>query len=113
LPPTKTVNHAKRPEHCLGSVKLNAVAHRYSSQNVPLFENFEHEFVAGTTTVITGENGAGKSTLFRIITGSLTPTTGSVLLDGVNISQLDQNWWRQQLAAVPQEPNLLGRNTPN
>ena len=104
---TKTVNHAKRPEHCLGSVKLNAVGHRYSSQNVPLFENFEHEFVAGTTTVITGENGAGKSTLFRIITGSLTPTTGSVLLDGVNISQLDQNWWRQQLAAVPQEPNLL------
>ena len=90
---TKTVNHAKRPEHCLGSVKLNAVAHRYSSQNVQLFENFEHEFVAGTTSVITGENGAGKSTLFRIITGSLTPTTGSVLLDGVNISQLDLNWW--------------------
>lgn len=29
------------------------------------------------------------------------------MLDGVNISQLDQNWWRQQLAAVPQEPNLL------
>lgn len=63
----KTVNHAKRPEHCLGSVKLNAVAHRYSSQNVPLFDNFEHEFVAGTTTVITGENGAGKSTLLGLL----------------------------------------------
>ena len=29
------------------------------------------------------------------------------MVDGVNISQLDNNWWRQQIVAVPQEPNFF------
>jgi len=39
-------------------------------------------FEAGTLTAIVGPNGAGKTTYFNLISGQLSPTTGSVLLDG-------------------------------
>ena len=58
-------------------------------------------------TVITGKNGTGKTTLFKLLTGVIQPQIGTILVDGVNISQLDNNWWRQQVIAVPQEPNFF------
>ena len=39
--------------------------------------------------VITGPNGSGKSTLAKIIAGIITPTSGQILLDGVDITDLD------------------------
>lgn len=43
---------------------------------------------SGTITGLIGPNGAGKTTLFNAITGLVPPTSGSVLLDGKDISRL-------------------------
>lgn len=40
---------------------------------------------AGKAIALVGENGAGKSTLMNILTGSLTPTSGNVLVDGKEV----------------------------
>ena len=45
------------------------------------------EFYPGTLTVIVGPNGAGKTTYFNLISGQLAATSGSVLLDGVDITR--------------------------
>lgn len=42
----------------------------------------------GGITGIIGPNGAGKTTLFNIVTGIYTPTAGTVLLDGRNVTRL-------------------------
>jgi branched-chain amino acid transport system ATP-binding protein len=47
-------------------------------------------FEPGTLSAIIGPNGAGKTTLFHLITGKLAPTGGRVLLDGEEITGLDQ-----------------------
>ena len=44
--------------------------------------------VDGHFTAITGPNGSGKSTLAKIIAGIVTPTSGQILLDGVDITSL-------------------------
>lgn len=44
------------------------------------------DFADGSLTAVIGPNGAGKSTFFNLITGALTPDSGEVLLDGVNLA---------------------------
>ena len=45
-------------------------------------------FHAGTLTAIVGPNGAGKTTYFNLISGQLSATAGSVLIDGVEVTTL-------------------------
>ena len=44
--------------------------------------------IDGRFTAITGPNGGGKSTLAKIIAGIVTPTSGKILLDGEDITEL-------------------------
>jgi branched-chain amino acid transport system ATP-binding protein len=45
------------------------------------------DFHPGTLTVIVGPNGAGKTTYFNLVSGQLPATSGSVLLDGADITR--------------------------
>ncbi len=44
------------------------------------------EFTTGSLSAVIGPNGAGKTTLFNLITGRFAPTSGRILLDGVDIA---------------------------
>jgi branched-chain amino acid transport system ATP-binding protein len=44
--------------------------------------------MAGSVTGLIGPNGAGKSTLFNIVAGNLAPTSGTILLDGKDVTGL-------------------------
>ena len=52
----------------------------------PLFSKVNLQFTPGNCYGIIGANGAGKSTLFNAIAGSFIPDTGSILLDGVDMT---------------------------
>ncbi len=52
-----------------------------------------------------GPSGAGKTTLVDIILGLLAPTTGQVLVDGIDIQQ-DPGLWRNRLGYIPQAIHL-------
>lgn len=54
-------------------------------------------------TVI-GSNGAGKSTLLNIISGVLTPTTGRVLLDGVDVTHVAAHRRARRISRIVQDP---------
>jgi iron complex transport system ATP-binding protein len=60
---------------------------------------------AGTLTCLLGPNGSGKSTLLRCLMGQLTPTAGSVLLDGKPVRKYGPRALARMLAYVPQFPH--------
>ena len=59
----------------------------------------------GQFVTIIGGNGAGKSTLFNIISGNLCPTTGSIVIDGKDVSQKSRSARASIVACVFQDPN--------
>ena len=54
-----------------------------------------------------GKMGSGKSTLSRLIAGILEPTTGAILIDGVDVRQIDQADIRKNIGIMPQESWLF------
>ena len=60
----------------------------------------------GTVTAIAGPNGAGKSTLLRALNGTLTPSQGTVLLEGNDLRHLSRRGISRRVAVVAQEAEL-------
>jgi ATP-binding cassette subfamily B protein len=69
---------------------------------------------AGSTVAIVGHTGSGKSTLVQLIPRLLDPTSGQVLLDGVDLREFDPRDIRRHIGMIPQETFLfsatLGEN---
>ncbi|WP_061961693.1 ABC transporter ATP-binding protein [Demequina flava] len=59
----------------------------------------------GKITAIVGPNGCGKSTLLRALVRLLPPTSGSVILDGVNIHTVGTREVARRIGLLPQAPN--------
>ncbi len=90
-----------------GQIEFRDVSFTYPGANAPLFEGLSFKLPPGGVMVVTGSNGAGKSTLAKLAAGLLHPARGQVLADGVDLKQLEPNWWRQQLIYLPQEPTFI------
>lgn len=60
--------------------------------------------------LIIGEIGAGKSTLMKIISGYFYPTSGKILLDGVDLRDADISYVRKNITMMHQHITLFKRN---
>lgn len=61
----------------------------------------------GSTVALVGPSGMGKTTIIDLTIGLLRPTQGSVLIDGVPLSDYSSDSWRSRLAYVSQETILF------
>ena len=68
------------------SLTITNVSFSYGDRSILTGVSFE--VPTGTTTAVVAPSGSGKSTLLRVIAGLLTPSTGSVILDGKELSQV-------------------------
>jgi iron complex transport system ATP-binding protein len=74
--------------------------------NRDLVKDVDLDLVPGRLTVVIGPNGAGKSTLFRLMTGEIAPTSGSVSVAGQDIRRLSAFEMARLRAVVPQHTVL-------
>ncbi len=64
----------------------------------------------GQVVALAGPSGVGKSTVLAVLLGFVAPTTGSALIGGVPIEEIDVEVWRSRVAWVPQTP-VIGSGT--
>jgi osmoprotectant transport system ATP-binding protein len=70
-------------------------------------EGFSLVLPAHKTTVLVGSSGSGKTTLLRMINRMVDPTSGTVLIDGEDVSRVDAVQLRRRIGYVMQNSGLL------
>jgi ATP-binding cassette subfamily B protein RaxB len=91
----------------VGGLELRNVFFRYSETEPFVLENINLQIKPGEFLTITGPSGGGKTTLIKLMVGLLEPTSGEVLVDGLPLSAMGVRAFREQVAAVMQEDQLL------
>src|ERR1700730_5067533 len=72
-------------------LRLENLSKRYSPDRPAIFERLELELRQGEYPAVMGESGVGKSTLLNLLAGLDQPDSGRVLLDGVDLSTMDDD----------------------
>lgn len=72
-----------------------------------ILHNLSFEVPAGSHTAIVGPSGAGKSTIARLLFRFYDPWSGRILIDGQDISQVEQKSLRAAIGIVPQDSVLF------
>lgn len=83
-------------------LQCNNLRFRYSENSSWVLDGVNLTISKGSRIGFVGSTGSGKSTLLDIIMGLLTPTTGSVVVDGIPVTNDQIRAWQQNIAHVPQ-----------
>jgi ATP-binding cassette, subfamily C, bacterial len=96
-----------------GEVRLHGVSFRYDDQRPAVLQNLSLTIAAGKITAIAGASGVGKSTVADLVNGLLTPLTGRVLVDGVELTPETARGWRRHVGYVAQDTVLFHDSVRN
>src|SRR5262249_30603735 len=94
---------APSPERLADRVRFDHVTFFYPGSDRPALEDIDLVLPAGSVIAIVGENGAGKTTLVKLLAKLYHPTSGRILVDGVDITRLEPRQWRERLAGAFQD----------
>ena len=87
-------------------LELKNISKKYPG--VQALKDINIEFRRGEVHALVGENGAGKSTLIKICTGAISPTTGTICVNGKEFSGMTPALSKENgIGAVYQEFNLV------
>lgn len=88
-----------------GRVEFKDVSFTYPGSDEEVIHDISFTIEPGETIALVGENGAGKSTLVKLLARLYEPTSGSILIDGLDTRLMDPESLQGQLAFVFQAFN--------
>ena len=90
-----------------GKITFDKVTFSYPGEQQTAVEQVSFNIDAGEHVAIIGRIGSGKTTLQKLMTGLYRPSSGAVLIDGVDQSQIDPADLRSHIGSVPQDVTLF------
>lgn len=96
-----------------GNVSLKDVTFSYPNSDKQVLKGISCEAHAGQVVALVGRSGSGKSTLVNLIPRFYEPSSGSVTLDGTDITELTLASLRRQISMVTQQVTLFNDTVAN
>lgn len=90
-----------------GKVEFDHVSLAYEGSPHPVLDDISFTVQPGQTLAIVGQTGSGKTSLARLINRTYDATSGTILIDGVPITEWDLNALRGQIGMVEQDTFLF------
>jgi len=90
-----------------GEFTFENVGYSYPDSDEEIVHNINLHVKPGETVAFVGESGAGKSTLMNLLVGFGLPSSGRILVDDKDISKVNLQSYRKNLAVVPQNTILF------
>jgi ATP-binding cassette subfamily C protein LapB len=90
-----------------GEIEFRDVSFSYPGQQAASLRNVSLRIKPGEHVAILGRVGSGKSTLEKLILGLYRPSSGAVLIDGIDLRQLDPAELRRHVGYVQQDITLF------
>jgi ATP-binding cassette subfamily B protein len=101
-------NEGKRmPDVAHGVISLQSVGFRFPGADAEAIHAVDLDISDGETVAFVGHSGSGKSTLLNLVLGFVRPTSGRILLDGIDMESIDMRSFRRFVSVVPQESVLF------
>jgi ATP-binding cassette subfamily B protein len=91
------------PARLSQGIRFDNVSFRYPGTDRLVLEDVNLLLPAGAVIAIVGENGAGKTTLVKLIAKLYEPTSGRILVDGIDLARMPAEEWRTRLAGAFQD----------
>jgi ATP-binding cassette, subfamily B, bacterial len=81
-------------------IRFENVCFSYPGSQQPVLTDISLHLKPGEKLAIVGENGSGKTTLIKLLTNLYTPTSGKILLDGVDLNDWDIDILRSRIGVI-------------
>ena len=96
------------PSPVQGRVTFEEVVFHYPARpDDAALNGVDFDIRPGETVALVGPSGAGKTTVIQLIQRFFDPTSGRILLDGVDLRDMARSDFRRSLALVPQDPVIF------
>ena len=100
--PEQTGDKMQGPDPSDG-IRFDNVSFSYPGAQAPALNNINLHITPGESLAIVGENGSGKTTLIKLLTRLYAPTTGRILVDGLDLQEWDLNIIREKIGVIFQD----------
>jgi ATP-binding cassette subfamily B protein len=94
---------AAAPDRLVDGITFDHLSFSYPGTDRLVLDDISLRLPAGAVVAVVGENGAGKSTLVKLLARMYTPTSGRIMIDGVDLADIAIDKWRACLAGAFQD----------
>jgi ATP-binding cassette subfamily B protein len=84
-------------------IRFEAVTFAYPGANTPALRDLSLHIRPGQKMALVGENGSGKTTFIKLLTRLYRPTSGRILLDGLDLAAWDETTLRRRMGVIFQD----------
>lgn len=88
-------------------IVFEKVTMRYAPHMEPALKDLSLEIPGGSSTAVIGRTGSGKTTMAMALLGTTPPSSGRILIGGVDISKVDKHALRSRITFLAQDPVLF------
>jgi len=84
-------------------IEIKDLSFAYEQNDSPALTNLTLTIESGTRHAFVGRSGSGKTTLINLLTALYKPASGSIKIDGQDLTDLNINQWRKRICVVSQD----------